>query len=80
MDATIAVDASWSIPIGTPVYDVAGEKLGSVSGFEADALLVDEGFLFVTTHAVPMALVSAYEDGRLVLAVTKAQALGQEAE
>jgi hypothetical protein len=71
MDAAIAGTANWSIPIGTPVYDVAGEKLGSVSGMDGFSLLVEEGFLMITTHVIPMALVERYDDGALYLGVTK---------
>ena len=73
MDAAIAGTANWSIPIGTPVYDVAGDKIGSVSGMDGSALLVEEGLLMITTHIIPMALVERYEDGALHLGVTKAE-------
>jgi hypothetical protein len=76
MVAAIAGKASWSVPIGAPVYDVTGEKLGTVAGTDGFDLLVEHGLLFVTTHAVPMGLVARYDDGGLHLRVTKAELLG----
>ncbi|MEA2513898.1 MAG: hypothetical protein QOF33_2701 [Thermomicrobiales bacterium] len=76
MVAALANEASWSIPLGTPVYDVDGEKLGSVKGADYYVLSVEEGLLVITTYTVPMALVERYEDGALHLSVTKAEAVG----
>ena len=77
MVAALVNEGSWSIPIGTPVFDVAGEKMGSVKGADNDALAVEEGLLLITTHMVPMALVERYEDGALHLSVTKAEVSGK---
>jgi hypothetical protein len=71
-------EASWSIPLGTPVYDVAGEKIGTVKGADNYALLVEEGLLLITTYTIPMALVDRLEDGALYLSVTKAEASGND--
>jgi hypothetical protein len=76
MVAVFVSEANWSIPLGTPVYDVLGEKLGTVKGADDFALSVEQGLLLVTTYTVPMALVESYQDGALHLSVTKAEATG----
>lgn len=74
-----ASDNSWSIPLGTPVYDVVGEKLGSVRDADTYTLSVEEGLIIITTYLVPMSLVDRYEHGALHLSVTKAEASGKGA-
>jgi len=69
-------EPGWSIPLGTPVFDVAGEKLGCVRGADNDALTVEEGLLIITTYTIPMGLVGRFEDGALHLSVTKSEASG----
>src|SRR5262245_8240071 len=76
MVAALVNEASWSIPLGTPVYDVAGERLGAVKGADNFALSVEGGLLLVTTYTIPMALVERYQDGAIHLSVTKAEASG----
>jgi hypothetical protein len=76
MVAALVNEASWSVPLGTPVYDAAGERMGSVKGADNYDLSVEEGLLLVTTYKVPMALVHRYEDGAIHLSVTKAEASG----
>jgi hypothetical protein len=76
MVAAFAGDVGWSIPLGTPVYDAAGEKMGSVKGADNSALAVEEGLLLVTTYTIPMALVASYDDGAIHLKVTKAEVSG----
>src|SRR5262249_25602056 len=76
MVAALVNEASWSIPLGTPVYDVAGQRMGSVKGADNYDLSVEEGLLLVTTYKIPMALVDRYEDGAIHLSVTKAEASG----
>ena len=77
MNAAIAADAGWSIPIGTPVFDVAGERIGSVVGADLHALKVARGRLRRATLAIPLALVARYEDGKLFLSVSAAKAIEQ---
>ena len=74
MVAALVGEASWSIPLGTPVYDVAGEKMGTVKGADTYDLAVEEGLILVTTYTIPMALVQSYDDGAIHLSVTKAEA------
>jgi hypothetical protein len=76
MVAALVNEASWSIPLGTPVYDVAGERIGSIKGAGIYDIFVEEGLLLVTTYTVPIALVDRYEDGAIHLSVTKAEASG----
>jgi hypothetical protein len=76
MVAALVNEASWSIPLGTPVYDVTGERMGTVKGADNNALSVEEGLLLVTTYTIPMAFVDRYEDGAIRLSVTKAEASG----
>jgi hypothetical protein len=77
MDATFAGEVGWSIPLGTPVYDVTGEKMGTVKGADNYALSVEEGLLLVTTYTIPLSLVDSYDDGAIHLSVTKAEASGK---
>jgi hypothetical protein len=77
MVASSINEPNWSIPLGTPVYDVAGERVGAVKGADNYALSVEEGLLIVTTYAIPMSLVDRYEDGAIRLSVTKAEASGK---
>jgi hypothetical protein len=76
MDATLSADAGWAIPAGTPVYDAAGAKLGTVRAADADALLVARGFRFVTDSEVPLDEVARDEDGKLFPKRTKAEVAG----
>jgi hypothetical protein len=79
MVAAIVGDVSWSIPHGTPVFDVAGEKMGSVKGADNYELAVEEGLILITTYKIPMSLVQSYDDGAIHLSVTKAEAAGNGA-
>ncbi len=79
MDAAITA-GNWGIPLGAAVYDAAGEKLGTVTGADLDALRVEHGLLFVTAYAVPMHAVARYEDGALHLSLTKAELEAAEAD
>jgi hypothetical protein len=73
MVAAFAGEVGWSIPLGTPVFDVAGEKMGTVKGADNYELSVEEGLLLITTYTIPMALVGSYDDGAIHLSVTKAE-------
>lgn len=79
MDATLTAEGGWGIPIGTPVFDAAGEKLGTVREADVYALVVERGFFFVTDHEIALDEVDRLEDGKLVLKRTKAQLLGDGA-
>jgi len=70
MHAT-AIPQEWGIPAGTPVYDAAGEKLGTVSGADPFNLTIARRRLFASDLVVPMSLVDRYEDGKLFLCTTK---------
>jgi hypothetical protein len=74
--ATFVAESSWSIPFGTPVFDVVGEKLGTVRDADLYNLAVEEGLLIITTYMIPMAFVERFEDGALHLNVTKAEVAG----
>ena len=77
MVSTFAGEVGWSIPLGTPVYDVTGVRMGTVKGADNYALAVEEGLLLVTTYTIPMSLVESYDDGAIHLSVTKAEASGK---
>lgn len=72
-DARSAALGDWQIPLGAPVSDAAGEKLGSVRAADAYALIVGQGVRFVTEWEIPLHEVEPYEDGRLILKRTKAE-------
>lgn len=75
MTAVVPADAGWSIPLGTPVFDVAGERVGMVVGADLEAIKVARGRFLPSTRAIPLALVGRYDDGKLFLTVTAKQAL-----
>ncbi len=81
MDAVItgipleATSGGWGIPVGTPVYDVAGEKVGTVADADSYDLVVERGFFFVHSYPVRLSNVERYEHGALHLKVTKDQVL-----
>lgn len=75
MVSAVMGDADWSIPVGTPVFDVIGEKMGTVSGTDGFDLILEEGFLLIRTHHVPMTFVEKYEAGALHLSLPKADVL-----
>ena len=79
MVTACVMEQSWSIPLGTPVFDVLGEKLGSVRDADNYTLVVEAGLLIITTYLVPMSMVDRLEDGALHLSVTKAEAAGKDA-
>ena len=64
-----------TIPIGAPVYDRRGTRLGRVCGADSRALLIERGLLLRRTCAVSLEDVDRVEDGRVVLAVSKDEAI-----
>jgi hypothetical protein len=76
MVTAFVAENSWSIPLGTPVFDVVGEKLGTVRDADYYNLAVEEGLIIITTYLVPMAFVDRLEDGALHLSATKAEVAG----
>ena len=63
------VGADWSIPVGCPVVDVDGEKVGSVAGADADGLVVEHAIFW--RYSVPLSAVVDYDGQALRLAVTR---------
>jgi hypothetical protein len=72
-----AIDESWGIPVGTEVYTSDGEHLGSVVEGDAYELIVERGWFFVHEYQIQLADVDRFEDGRLVLRLTKADVEAQ---
>ena len=68
--AAVPADAGWSIPVGCPVLDVAGEKVGTVAGASADALVVGRALFF--EDRVPYSAVADFDGHAVRLKVTKA--------
>ncbi len=64
------VGAGWSIPVGCPVLDIEGEKVGTVAGADAEALIVAHAFFF--EYRIPYSAVADYDGHVLRLKVTKA--------
>lgn len=83
MDAAIsamgleATTGGHGIPIGTPVHDVWGEKIGSVADADPYELIVERGFILVHDYPVKLSDVDRYEDGKLYLRLTKEAVLDQ---
>ena len=62
--------AGWAVPVGSPVYDVDGERVGTLAAADLDHLVVEHGFFF-RTYLVPLSAVAAFDGLALRLAVTK---------
>ncbi len=67
------LDESWGIPIGTDVYTADGEHLGSVVHGDAYELVVERGFFFIHDYQIRLSDFDRFEDGKLVLSLTKEQ-------
>ena len=74
MDAAAAIGDG--IPVGTPVFDSAGERLGRVVGADPYVLTVGRGVIFTREFSVDLADVDRYEDGCLFLGLAKDQVVG----
>jgi uncharacterized protein (TIGR02271 family) len=62
---------------GMAVFGAEGEKLGSVDHVEGDYVVAKKGWLFPTDFYLPSSAVSAVDEDRLILNVTKDQVLNQ---
>lgn len=70
-------NSTYTIRAGDDVYGSDGEKVGSVIAVEQDYLVVEKGWFFPTDYYIPLNAVASYEEGRITLNVTKANALEQ---
>ncbi len=75
-----ALDESWGIPVGTEVYTADGECLGSVVEGDTYELVVERGWFFIHDYQIRLSEVDRFEDGKLVLRLTKADAEQQRQE
>lgn len=75
--STTTLDDSFGILSGTSVYAADDEKLGIVVGADPYELVVEHGFLLVHDHRIQLADVDRWEDGKLVLRLTKDQVARQ---
>ena len=66
----VAAGPGWSIPVGCPVLDIEGEKVGTVAGVNSDALMVSHAFFW--DYRVPFSAVADYDGHAVRLKVTKA--------
>ncbi len=71
--------SNWEIPIGIPVFTADEHRLGVVTQADAYELLVEEGFFVHHTYAINLFDVERYEQNRLVLKLTAAEAVEQRA-
>jgi hypothetical protein len=76
LEATATFEAMHGIPIGVPVYDAAGVKVGRVRWADPLGLAVERGWLFHTESEIPLDEVDRYQDGKLYLKRTKSEVLG----
>jgi len=76
MQAIAMFDAVHGIPLGIPVYDAAGEKIGRVRWVDALGLSVEQGWLFPKESEIPLDEVDRFQDGKLILRCTKAELRG----
>lgn len=75
--ALTTTDSAWGIPIGTEVYDVAGEYSGKVSSADTINLVVTSGWLLLTDYEIRMSNVGQFENGKLSLKLTNVELLGE---
>ncbi len=68
----------WAVPVGCPVRDADGERVGRVAGVEEDCLVVDQGAIFL--DHVPVAAVVGFDGRALRLGVTLDEVHRGEAE
>jgi hypothetical protein len=61
------------IPRGTPVYSSDGEKLGVMTNADPYEMVIEHGVFFVQHYHVRLSDVDRYNDGKLILRLTKAQ-------
>lgn len=73
MVATI-MDESWGIPLGTEVYTVDGEHLGSIVDGDSYELVVERGFFILHDYQIKLSDADRFEDGNVFLTLTKEQA------
>ena len=69
MVAVGITEAGWSVPVGCPVLDARGEKVGTIAGADAGALIVAHAIFF--EYRVPFPAVADDVGRALRLAVTK---------
>ena len=64
-----------AIPIGASVYDRGGARIGRVCGADHWDLLIERGLILRHTCAVSMEDVDRVEEDRVVLAISKDEAV-----
>ena len=62
---------------GDDVVGSDGEKLGHVIGRKDDYIVVEKGFFFPTDYFIPASAIASVEDDKVVLTVSKDEALDQ---
>ena len=62
---------------GTDVYGSDGDKVGEVVAVQPNYIVVEKGFFFPTDYYIPTSAVATYDDDKVYLNVTKAEALNQ---
>lgn len=67
----------WTIEEGTDVVGADGGKVGKVVAANSSYLVVEKGFFFPTDYYIPMQAVAGYDGERVVLNVSKDDALHQ---
>jgi uncharacterized protein (TIGR02271 family) len=62
-----------SVPVGTTVYDITGDKVGTIAEYDSQTgyMVVEKGWLFHTDLYVPLTLISNTDDQGVYLKVTK---------
>lgn len=67
----VTPDVKSAVPLGAPVIDATGDKLGTVRDADSIGLVVEQGTFFITTRFVPYAAVARVEDGTIWLKWSK---------
>lgn len=67
----VTPDVKSAVPLGAPVVDAAGDKLGTVRDADSIGLVVEQGTFFITTRLVPYTAAARVEDGTIWLKWTK---------
>lgn len=62
---------------GSDVIGFDGHKIGVIVAVDTDHVVVEKGYLAPIRYRVPTGAVAGYEDGKVLLSVTKNQALSR---
>jgi hypothetical protein len=72
MDRTVG---QWIFEEGNEVFGSEGDKLGKIVAVHPTYIVVEKGFFFPMDYYIPMEAIASFDGERVVLSVTKNEAL-----